>query len=1337
MRKNRKWARAWRWTVLGSMLMILMACSKEESPRTVRKQGELKTLAVPTGATQTPTETPAQEEMVPTATALPEDTPSTEPRLIVFGRVTLQDGSPATSATLQLVKLRIDSEGSGFVEEEAAKTSADDNGHYRLVAQDHPYFLLNASRKGSAKVSAYIMDQKAARAGERQTGTREVRHDIALPSAAYIRGLVMDEAEQPVTDIKVMALSFRGEGREQRITRSETKTHKDGRFSIEDIPAGEVTLAVHSPDHVPLSQKVTAPVEDLILRLTSEGASLEGNVYLLSSGEAVFGATVKAHLVPSGPQPSLIPKVAKTDQFGAFRLEPLAAGSYVIEALKDDLFLVPPKDPRDRQIALAEKEKKRAIELFLYEGHTIRGKVTEKVTGVPLEGVKVSMAWGRDIEKFTDVTGPEGEYLLRGLTQLQIGLKAEKKGYALVSRQLHDPYIRVQLTPDNLEVTQNIEMVRAVTISGVVKTADDLPVTDAKVVLYSSRNRPQHDQFTPVDELGAFTLDAEPFVPCRVKAEAPGYAASFSDQVTAQDTPVRGVTIIMRQSASITGTVMDPDNQPVEGAKVQARQMVWLGPYGTYENLGDTVSDSSGNFAFSDLPPEEVQLFAKKEGFASSKEEKITLSPGEIKSGVELVLRQSQFLAGRITNPEGEPLERVSVHVYASGSVENSSGHSQTDAEGRYRIEGLADIPHNVSLYHPDYGSESHQNIEVGRDDADFVLGAKAKVTFIGKVVDWKSGEPIADFSASFRAGAQPLKDPNVPGQFKAEKLQPGMSYSFLIEAPGYSSLDTGYIAMPEDKDVLEKTFKLGPEGSIIGRVISREAKEPLSGVSVNLQGTGRDWQTSQYPPEAITTTGEDGRFQFESASQGENTVVFNPPEPFVAQTRTIEVEHGAVADFGDVEMGGGGIVKGRVVQLPDEKPLPAKVVELSSTMSSVHKKATTDDHGAFEFKALSNGQYVLRVREYNVSHYVRLGEDETQEYVLRIGAATLKGRVLRNGNPVSAGISLRQTNLDQWKSAAAGQDGTFEVKDMAPGRWRVSIYSMQDRRRTIEEWIDIAPQSVTEKVFEFPAGRIVGMVVDANEAAVANAKVSARRSRTADDEDGYQPRTWTVTSQEDGSFAIEELFPDSYGVSASKEELGIALVEDVQVPRNGDSEPVTLRLGAVQGGTLVSVVLNLTNGEPVPEAWCHLTTSSGVRFDHGQKRDDEGVMRINNIPPGTYNVKVSSYGFEVKEHTVEIKAGETVELMDILYEAGALRWALMDKSGAPLAHVNCRMVPNDPNSIEKIREGKTDANGLWIVRGLYPGEYTVTSTLSDGRGVSEVVLIKEHDLTQKEVVVD
>lgn len=1343
MRENRKWARWWQWISLALILTVVLACSKEEPAPIIQQQQESKTVIAPSPSVQTPkqTLTPSSvktpgKEVVPSSAALPEDILTTEPRLIVYGRVTLEDGSAATSATLQLVKLGVTRREGGVVEEEAAKTSADENGHYRLSVPDQPYFLLTASRKGSAKASTYIVDDRAVLRGEMQAGIREVKRDFVLPPAAAIRGLVIDEGEQPVTDIKVMAFAFKRAGQGQTLVRSETMTDEEGRFSFEDMPAGEVTVAVHSPRHVPLSQKITAPVEDLVLRLISEGASLAGHVFLKSTGEAVAGATVRAILIPRSYQSSLIPREAKTDEFGAFSLEPLAAGSYILEALKDNLSLVPPKDPRERQIVLGEKETKSGIELFLYEGHTIRGKVTEKVTGAPLEGVKVSTAWGRAVDKSTDVTGPTGEYVLTGLNQPEIALNAEKKGYVLVTRQLHDPYVRIQLTPDNLEVTQNIEMMQSLTISGWVKTAEGFPVADAKVSVYSHRISSRRDQSTIVDASGAFTLEAEPFIPCRIKAEAPGYATAFSDVVEVQDTSVKDVTVIMKQSASVAGTVIGPDTKPVEGATVTATLLLWIGQYGRTENLEDTRSDQSGNFAISGLPPEEIRLGARKEGFATSKEEQITLNPGEAKSGVKLVLRKSQFLAGRITNPEGESLESVDVSVYASAG-DSSSGYTKTDADGRYRIDGLADTLHNVSLHHPDYGGEFYQNIEVGRDDADFVLGAKANVTFIGTLVDWKSAEPIADFSVSSRSGAQPVKVPDVPGQFKAEKLQPGISYSFQIEAPGYSSLNTGYIEMPKDKDLLERTFKLGPGGSIVGRVISRESKEPLAGVRVHLKGVGSAWEMSQYPPQEIVATGEDGRFQFENAPQGENTVAFIPSEPFVAQTATIQVEHGEVADFGDVEIGGGGIIKGRVVQLPDEEPVRAIGVELLTQMANTRKKMITDDQGAFEFRALSNGNYTLRVPEYEVSHSVRLGQDETQEYVLRIGAATLKGRVLRNGKPFRARLTLRQTNLDQWKSADTDQDGGFELKNMAPGRWRATVYSQEDWNQRIEEAIDIAPQSVTEKVFEFPAGRIVGMVVDANETPVANAKVSARRSRAVDGEDGYQPRTWTVNSAEDGSFIIENLFPDLYGVSASKEDLGIALAENVKVPHNADSERVTLRLGAVQGATLVSVVLNLTNGEPVPEAWCFLTTSSGVRFDHGQKRDEEGVMRISNIPPGTYNVQVSSYGFEVKEHTVEIKAGETVELMDVLYEAGALRWALMDKNGAPLAYVDCRMVPNDPNSIEKIREGKTDVNGLWIVRGLYPGEYTVTSTLSDGRQASEVVVIKEHDLTQKEVVVD
>jgi len=58
-----------------------------------------------------------------------------------------------------------------------------------------------------------------------------------------------------------------------------------------------------------------------------------------------------------------------------------------------------------------------------------------------------------------------------------------------------------------------------------------------------------------------------------------------------------------------------------------------------------------------------------------------------------------------------------------------------------------------------------------------------------------------------------------------------------------------------------------------------------------------------------------------------------------------------------------------------------------------------------------------------------------------------------------------------------------------------------------------------------------------------------------------------------------------------------------------------------------------------------------------------------------------------------------------------------------------------DPHSMENLLEGRTDASGLWIVRGLFPGEYKITSTLPSGRQVMEKILIKARELTQKEVI--
>jgi hypothetical protein len=123
--------------------------------------------------------------------------------------------------------------------------------------------------------------------------------------------------------------------------------------------------------------------------------------------------------------------------------------------------------------------------------------------------------------------------------------------------------------------------------------------------------------------------------------------------------------------------------------------------------------------------------------------------------------------------------------------------------------------------------------------------------------------------------------------------------------------------------------------------------------------------------------------------------------------------------------------------------------------------------------------------------------------------------------------------------------------------------------------------------------------------------------------------------------------------------------------------------------------------------------------------------MTLRHVPVGTYDVEVSAYGYSLAKRRVTVEAGKTLSIDDVLYEAGALRWTFADRAGKPLAGVECRVVPQDPTSIETPREGTANAAGLFVARGLFPGYYVVTATLGEETQES-VIVINAHDVTEQ-----
>ncbi|MBN1901909.1 carboxypeptidase regulatory-like domain-containing protein, partial [Candidatus Sumerlaeota bacterium] len=720
--------------------------------------------------------------------------------LAISGIITLSGGAPAAQATISLAKIEIGE--SPFSQVPVSNTTADKNGRYSISVRNYPVIFVKASCPGYATLTSVTGSATSRKKAPSSEKKGEVIINFTLPPASYVKGVVVDENDKFIEGI---SMTFLFQDRQnENYSLETTSTNEKGRFEFLNIPPGKIMLGAASLDHAPISREFTAPADDIILKLPRATASLSGRVFHKITGEPVTSATVR--LGYSWVNLKMPMKMREneilTDSTGFYSFEKIPKGQYFIKAEKKGLCMLAASDLPNNILELKENEKREGLIIFLYEGHTIKGRVTEKINGAPIEGVKVRSAWG--IEKpVEDITDAEGFYILKGLSGNKVGLTAEKENYFLVEEEKHIYHRGIELHPEKLELTQDIQMISGLFISGRVETEGGEPATNAHVSLYQLHGDDPRREAHPVDHIGAFQFAVAPFNPCIVKAVVEGFPVAFSDPIDVQEKSIENIIIKLKQGASISGVVQDEEKKSVEGAKVITQIPMRYGKYTNYERLEDqaTLSDSNGQFKAENLPPGEIILIAEKEGYAKSEEEKISVKSGEKKKGVILQLTNSALLAGRITDPIGNPLHDVHVYVNCASSGKNSDGFAQTDEDGYYRIEGLYNAPHNIQLRHKDYGEDFHQNIEVGREDADFVMGAN-KITLIGNVKDWKTKNPIADFKVSC-GEFKPENDPNIPGRFIIRNFSPNFSYPFKIESEGYLPYITGLLTFPEGENLV------------------------------------------------------------------------------------------------------------------------------------------------------------------------------------------------------------------------------------------------------------------------------------------------------------------------------------------------------------------------------------------------------------------------------------------------------------------------------------------------------------------------------------------------------
>lgn len=1181
------------------------------------------------------------------------DSGSAEARLLLTGRVTLKGRGPVSSATVQLIRPGI-TPASWHVRSTVQCAVTGTDGDYSIAADDSPCYLLRASFPGAASHTDDIEDRAALESGVGQSGTRRIEHHFELVPSARIAGRVQTEAGEPVPGVTIKAVSYQARFNPQLGTNeAQTTSSVSGSFVMDEMPAGKVSVFIDDDRYVPLSDTVTAPSDNILLKLSRVGGSVDGNVFLHSTGEGTQGATVTLALLAEDwrARDQFVKKEVVSGAGGFFRFDRLPAGKHRLSVSKPGLLQLPSDDPRGDTVLLADGESTGGIALYLYQGHTVKGRVTEKGTNVPVAGAKVMLGYPRTMsaelqEKLTCLTGADGSYRIARVNG-SAPVRAEKKGYVTVQdASPSGQQMLVQFTRTNLEVYRDILMTRAVAISGTVMTEERQPIAGAAISLQKRYGYvPKEPSLVFSDANGAYEIETAPFAPICVAASLPGFPVARSEEVTVADKPVQNINIAIRSGGTITGRVLDLADNPVECATVYANASI-------SENHRNTQSGQGGVFVLEGVAPEETRLAAMKQGFGPSEDLKLSVKPGRTEEAT-LHLRAAHFLAGRITNEAGGPVSGANASACPSAGGAGVTGTS--DSTGAYRIDDLPEGSYTVVVYHRDYAQGRSDKVQVDRNNVDFTLKDK------------KSHEDATD----------------------------------------------------------KKPSKASARGVLTGRIVERSSGQPLVEARVALKGAfSFAWDAARAQPLKVVTTGAEGRFRFEELSAGSNFIAIRLPRTGADAYRGFDVADAKETDVGDIVLGTACAIRGMVVRGAGDEPVAASRVVLKDSIGGILQETQTDGSGAFEFAGLANASFTVSVSGSKLSWEANLSEKDEVEITLRLGGVTLKGIIMRGGKPEKSLITLARSSASASIRTETSEDGRFEVRDLSPGRWSCDIHS---RAGVLPSYIGYSldvTEGMTEHTIHLPAGRISGRAEDGTGKAVSGVQVSLTQAHDASS-GGYMPRFIgkPLPTESDGSFVFEGLEQGSYAVSV-KAAAGSAMA-DIRVQKDTAAPPLVLKLTR-QGGTLISTALSLSTGKPLTEVWCSLRTANG-EFKHEAKRGPDGRMKITDIPPGMYEVEVGSYACSISRHSVKIESGKTETLEDVLYDAGAFFWTIRDSERIRLPNVPCRLVPGDPNSIEKERTGSTGWNGTWTVLGLSPGKYTATAFPPGKPPLSAEIVVVSH----------
>jgi hypothetical protein len=407
-----------------------------------------------------------------------------------------------------------------------------------------------------------------------------------------------------------------------------------------------------------------------------------------------------------------------------------ADGTFVMAGLSADAYVLRPADPREPPAdwvapsvtqEVKAGEVKRDVRIEVSKGGLAEIVVTEANQPTPVPGAAIRVASvserGELRQGITKADGVArirlvpGEYRLQDLT---------KRGYT---------YSRPEGT-FTIEEGQTRRVPwpirRLPTASGVVRDEAGRPVSGAALWVH-----PMGKEEVLSDAQGRF----------RVTWDMRNWTAKTENYLVALDARHKlaavlptikdgnEVELTLRPTATLFGQVVDINDRGIPGTEITV--MLWGANWGSRIFRNDIIkTDAQGRFEIGTIPPEQkYDITAMAEGYGRTdiKVEKGEVILGRVNVGTLHLAVANLPISGIVVDPQGRPVPNASVGTLAGPRSGQRECRTRTDAEGRFRLEGLCAGPVYVQGAAQIEGKAVYGmvNVEGGATDVRITLGKR------------------------------------------------------------------------------------------------------------------------------------------------------------------------------------------------------------------------------------------------------------------------------------------------------------------------------------------------------------------------------------------------------------------------------------------------------------------------------------------------------------------------------------------------------------------------------------------------------------------------------------